>query len=108
MASLTLAGETYAIAPFRLRELRSAAPFIDRLGARAGQPVSVASAGETLADMLAVLAAGLEGVTADALAAKAGLGDLEAIREAFQAVMAEAGLKPADAPPGEGTGAPAP
>jgi hypothetical protein len=106
MARLTLGGETYEIAPFRLRELRLAAPFIDRLSARAGAPASVAAAAEGAADMLCALAVGIEGAAADALIASASLADMDAVRETFQAVMAEAGLKPAAS--GEGKGAPAP
>ena len=95
MAELTLAGDTHVIAPFKLAQLRRAAPYIDRLGARAGQAPSVEAAVESASDMLSVLAAGIPDVTADALQASAGLGDLDAIRTAFEAVMAEAGLKPA-------------
>lgn len=108
MATVTLWGERFEITPFRLRELRLAAPFIDRLGARAGAQPSVAAAAESAADMLAVLAVGLPGQDAEALLARAGLPDMEAIGEAFRAVMAEAGLKPVEAPPGEAAGAPAP
>ena len=112
MVPFTLAGRTHAIAPFRLGELRRAAPYIDRLSARAGQAPSVEAAVETAADMLNVLAAGIPDVTADALQASAGLGELDAIRTAFEAVLAEAGLKPASAPAraaaGEVQGASAP
>ena len=81
MAALTLGGRTYAIAPFKLRELRLAAPH-----------------------MLAVLAVGLAGVSLDELQAQASLTDLEALRQAFDRVMAEAGLKRSDgAPPREAT-----
>ena len=105
MAELTLGGQTWPIAPFRLRELRKAAPFIDRLGARAGQPPSVEAVAETAADMLAVLAVGIEAATAEGLQAQASLSDLDALRAAFEQVMAEAGLKrPEDTPPGEPQG----
>ena len=110
MAQLTLGGTTYAIAPFRLRELRLAAPHIDRLGARAGRLDGVAAVAETAADMLSVLAVGMGGVSADTLQAEACLADLEGLRAAFEAVMTEAGLtrRPGDAAPGEALGAPAP
>ena len=107
MATLTLAGRSYAIAPFRLRELRLAAPHIDRLAARRGPLASVEAVAETAADMVAVLAAGLDAASAQSLQAEVGLGDLEPLRAAFDAVMAEAGLKRAagDAAPGEAQGA---
>ena len=101
MAALTLDGVTYAIAPFRLRELRLAAPAIDRLSARAGQPASVEAVAETAADMLAVLAVGMQDVSFEALQAAASLGDLDALRQAFDQAMAEAGLRRPDVPPGE-------
>ncbi len=107
MAELTLGGTTYVIAPFRLRELRLAAPYIDRLGARVGKLDSVAAVAETAADMLAVLAVGMDDATLESLQAQASLEDLDALRQAFDAVMAEAGLKRAggDASPGEAQGA---
>ena len=110
MAELTLGGVTYAIAPFRLRQLRLAAPAIDRLSARAGKPASVEAAAETAADMLAVLAVGMADVTLDALQAQASLADLDGLRRAFEQVMAEAGLKRPEDPPGEahGTAPPVP
>ena len=104
MATLTLGGATYAIAPFRLRELRLAAPYIDRLSARAGKLSSVEAVAETAADMLAVLAAGMEGASLETLQAQASLTDLEALRAAFDQVMAEAGLKRPDTPQGEAEG----
>ena len=101
MAQLTLGGATYVIAPFRLRELRLAAPHIDRLCARVGKLASVEAVAETAADMLAVLAAGLAEVSPEVLQAQVGLADLDALRTAFDEVMAEAGLKRPDGPPGE-------
>ena len=102
MAALTLGTTTYAIAPFRLRELRKAAPYIDRL--------SVEAVAETAADMLAVLAVGMADASLETLQAQAGLGDLEAVREAFDQVVAEAGLTRPEPSPGEagGTAAPVP
>lgn len=91
MATLTLGGRVYEIAPFRLRELRLAAPHIDRLAARQGPPGSVAAVAEAAADMLAVLAAGLPGVAGEELQAAASLDDLEGLRSTFDTVMAEAG-----------------
>ena len=109
MAALTLGGTTYAIAPFKLRELRQAAAHIDRLAARAGNLDSVAAVAETAADMVAVLAVGISDADLEALQAQVSLEDLDALRQAFDAVMVEAGLKRApsesDATPGEPQGA---
>ena len=111
MAELRLGAQTYAIAPFRLRELRLAAPHIDRLSARAGKLTSVEAVAETAADMLEVLAVGVPGVSAETLQAEVSLADLDDLRAAFDQVMAEAGLKRPEGPsPGEaqGTAAPVP
>ena len=107
MATLTLAGRSYTIAPFRLRELRLAAPHIDRLAARKGPLASVEAVAETAADMLSVLAVGLADASLESLQAEVALDDLERLRAAFDAVMAEAGLKrpQGEAAPGEGQGA---
>ncbi len=108
MAELTLGGQTYAIAPFKLRELRRAAPYIDRLSARAGQLESVEAVAETAADMLAVLAAGVAETSLEDLQAQASLADLDGLRSAFDQVMAEAGLKRPEHPSGEDQGTPPP
>ncbi|WP_174301870.1 hypothetical protein [Caulobacter sp. S45] len=104
MTELTLAGVTHTIAPFRLRELRLAAPAIDRLGERAGKLSSVEAVAETAADMLAVLAVGMSGVSLEELQARVGLDDLDALRAAFDQVMAEAGLRRPEHPAGEAPG----
>ena len=106
MAVANLGGRTYTVAPFKLRELRLAAPHIDAVSAlaAAGRLSTVEGLAAAARDMLAVLAVGIEGVTVDDLEAQAGLGDLAALRETFDQVLQEAGLKR----PGEGPGAPAP
>ncbi len=98
MAKLTLGGTDYEIRPFKLREIRAAAPFIDRVWARSrGGETGVAAMADSLSDMLAALAAGVDGVTAADLEAQAGMDDLPAIRDAFNAVLQEAGFKPKSA-----------
>jgi hypothetical protein len=107
MATLTLGGRAYEIAPFRLRELRRAAPHIDRLAGRRAPLDTVAAVAETAADMLAVIGCGLPDEEAEALVARVSLAELEAVRAAFDQVMAEAGLKRGASAPGEAPGAPA-
>ncbi len=109
MAQAIIGGRAYWISPFRLRELRLAAPFIDKVSARArsGGLATVEGASEAAYDMLCVLAVGVEDATADQLAAEASLQELSALREAFDQVMAEAGLKrEGDRPAGEPRPAP--
>ena len=105
MALLRIGEAVYEVRPFRLRELRLAAPFIDRAEQRrqaGGGGFELIT--ESAYDMLCVLALGLDGVSADALEAELGVEDLPALREAFAAVLAEAGFKPV----GEETPAAAP
>lgn len=95
MAQAIIGGVAYWISPFRLRELRLAAPFIDKVSARAreGALATVQGASEAAYDMLCVLAVGIEGANPDQLAADATVEDLAALRTAFDQVMEEAGLK---------------
>lgn len=108
MASLTLGSKTYAVAPFKLRELRRAAPHIDRLAARGGRFETVEAVTEAAADMVGVVAVGIAEATAEGLLAEMGLGDLERLRAAFEAVLAEAGLQRPETPPGEPQAGPPP
>jgi hypothetical protein len=104
VAKLLIAGAEHDIRPFKLREIRQAAPFIDRVGARAkAGDATLKSMSEAALDMLATLAVGMDGVSADDLEARMSLADLPAVREAFNAVLAEAGLTS----PGEAMPAPA-
>jgi hypothetical protein len=108
MATALIGGRTYSVAPFKLRELRRAAPHIDAVSAlaAAGRLSTVEGVAMAARDMLAVLAVGLDGVSVDELEAQASLGDLAGLRETFDQVLLEAGLK---RPEGEavGEGAPA-
>ena len=104
MARAVIGGRAYDIAPFRLRELRRAAPFIDRVAARgaAGGAAGIEAAAQTAFDMLGVLAAGIEGATPERLEAEASLDELAALHTSFDQVLAEAGLtRPERDPVGE-------
>lgn len=106
MAVANIGGRLYTVAPFKLRELRAAAPHIDAVSAlaAAGRLSTVEGVAAAARDMLAVLAVGIDGATVDELEAQASLGDLAALRETFDQVLQEAGLKQ----PGEAPGAAAP
>ena len=109
MAQAIIGGRAYAVAPFKLRELRLAAPFIDRVASRARAGVAgVEGAAETAFDMLSVLAVGIEGATPEALAAAASLEELTALRVTFDQVLAEAGLTPAQPAGASALGEPQP
>jgi hypothetical protein len=105
VARLTLGGADYDIRPYKLREVRLAAPHIDRViaRARAGDAGLEAMTAAAL-DMLAALAVGMTGVTAENLEASMAVADLPAVRDAFNAMLQEAGFTAA----GEAQPAPAP
>ena len=97
MAELTIAGVTYPVRPFKLRELRQAAPAIDRVTARS-QDASVGAMERmtaSIADMLEVCAAGIEGKTAAELVDEMSMADMPALKQTFDTIMVEAGLKAA-------------
>ena len=105
MAVAHIGGRAFTVAPFKLRELRAAAPHIDAVSAlaAAGRLSTVEGLATAARDMLAVLAVGIDGATVDDLEAQASLGDLAGLRETFDQVLQEAGLKrpeaPAEVPP---------
>lgn len=105
MARLTLGGADYEVCPFKLREVRLAAPCIDRVIARARSgDLSLEAMTAAALDMLAALVVGMTGVTAEELEASMGVADLPAVRDAFNAMLEEAGFTAA----GEAQPAPAP
>jgi hypothetical protein len=105
MAVAIIGGRSYTVAPFKLRELRRAAPHIDAVSAlaAAGKLSTVQGVAAAARDMLAVLAVGIEGADVDDLEAQASLQDLVGLRETFDQVLKAAGLTPpGDASLGEG------
>ncbi len=97
MATLTLGATVYEIRPFRFRELKKAAPVIDRIGARAKSGAARGLVGRTdgVADILEVLAIGIDGKSADDLDAELTMADVPGLQNAFVDLLAESGLKPA-------------
>lgn len=104
MASLRAGGRTYAVRPFKLGELRRAAPHIDRLAARGGRFDSLEALAEAAADMIAAIAVGIPGADPQALLAETSLQELDGVRAAFEAVLAEAGLQRSQAAEGAAAG----
>ncbi len=99
MARVTIGGLARDLRPFKFRELRQAAPAIDRIAARArAQAGGLEAMTEGLADLLEVLAIGLDGASADDLAAELGLTEVAGVQTAFADLLAESGLKPAGEP----------
>ncbi len=99
MAKLTIGGVDYEVRPFKFRELRQAATAIDRIAARAGLNAGgLAAMTDGLNDLLEVLAIGLEGRSADDLAAELAMTEVAGIQAAFVSLLAESGLKPVGEP----------
>jgi hypothetical protein len=95
VARLIVGGAAYDLRPFKFRELRQAAPAIDRIAARARLGAGGLSAmTEGLNDLLEVLAIGLEGKTAEDLAADLAMTEVAGVQTAFISLLAESGLKP--------------
>lgn len=105
MATLTIAGVSYPIAPYKLAQLEEAAPIIDAINARAGSGNSMEGAIASASEMSAVLAIGLrkEDPEHDVawLKEQIGFGDMAELTRAFTEVMVEAGLASKDSLPGE-------
>ncbi len=104
MAEVVIGGAAYALRPFKFRELRQAAPAIDRIAGRARSGASGLTAmTEGLTDVLEVLAIGLSDRSADDLAADLAMTEVAGVQAAFVSLLTESGLKPA----GESEPAPA-
>jgi len=96
VARLIIGGAVHELRPFKFRELRQAAPAIDRIAARARVGGSgLAAMTEGVSDLLEVLAIGLEGRSADDLAADLDMTEVAGVQAAFVSLLAESGLKPA-------------
>jgi hypothetical protein len=105
VVKLVIGAAAYDIRPYRLCEVRRAAPHIDRVIAHAKSgDLSLAATSVAALDMLAAMAVGIDGVTAEELEAAMGVADLAAVRDAFNAMLVEAGFTA----PGEGEPAQAP
>jgi len=99
VAKLIVGGAAYDLRPFKFRELRQAAPAIDRIAARAREGAGgLAAMTEGLNDLLEVLAIGLEGRSADDLAADLAMSEVAGVQAAFVSLLTESGLKPVGEP----------
>jgi hypothetical protein len=95
VARLIAGGVAYDLRPFKFRELRQAAPAIDRIAARARSGAGgLAAMTEGLNDLLEVLAIGLEGRSAEDLAAELAMTEVAGVQAAFVSLLTESGLKP--------------
>ena len=106
MASLTIAGRSFEIAPYKLGALRRAAPHIDAINASINAAsladddgvISIAALFENTEHIVAVIAIGLQKLdatlTAEVLDDMIGADDMPALGAALRDILAEAGLAP--------------
>jgi hypothetical protein len=95
VARLIVGGTDYELRPFKFRELRQAAPAIDRIAGRARLGAGgLAAMTEGLNDLLEVLAIGLEDRSAEDLAADLCMTEVAGVQVAFVSLLTESGLKP--------------
>lgn len=102
MANLTLGGRSFAIAPFKLRELRLAAPHIDHVNNVAGSLTTFAGMTESARSIIEILAIGVNKIDptldADALEELASMEDMTNLQAALKELMEESGLSKGEAP----------
>jgi len=99
VARLIVGGAAYDLRPFKFRELRQAAPAIDRIAARGRSSASgLAAMADGLADLLEVLAIGLPDRSAEDLAAELSMTEVAGVQAAFVSLLTESGLKPVGEP----------
>lgn len=108
MAIIHILGRDFAIAPYKLGELRRAAPFIDNIQRKADGSGLLSDLMDSAVDLLNVLSIGLVKIdpmlTADYLEANVSMDEFARLQTAFVALSAESGLTRK----GEATAPPAP
>ena len=102
MARVIISGRAFDLAPYKLAQLRQAAPFIDRINASQGALTSVEGMVSAAGDFLGVLAVGLARIdpslTLTVLEEMIGLDDVPALRDGFMEVLQESGMIAGEAP----------
>ena len=108
MATLTIEGRSFEIAPYKLGALRKAAPHIDAINAALGSLDTLEGMMDNMEHVVGVLSIGLAKIdpalTPDALADIVGIEDMKALGDALRDILQESGL----APKGEATAPTAP
>jgi len=102
MARVIISGRAFDLAPYKLAQLRQAAPFIDRINASQGALTSVEGMVSAAGDFLGVLAVGLARIdpslTLTVLEEMIGLDDVPALRDGGMEVLQESGMIAGEAP----------
>jgi len=97
MANIHVLGRDFAIAPYKLGELRRAAPFIDNIQRKTDGSGSLSDLMDSALDLLNVLSIGLVKIdpvlTADYLEANVSMDEFVGLQTAFLELSEESGLK---------------
>ena len=106
MATIHLLGRDFAIAPYKLGELRRAAPYIDNIQRKTDGTGSLTDLMDSAVDLLHVLSIGLVKIdpllTPDYLEANVSMDEFVGLQTAFLDLSEDSGLKrtgEAEAPP---------
>ena len=98
MAKLEIGGRAFELAPFKLADLRKAAPHIDAINATAGALSTfegMVAVGRSIIEVLAVAIMKIDAaMDADALEGLADLADMTKLQAALSDLLAESGLAP--------------
>lgn len=102
MAKVTIGGVEYTLEPYKLRELRAAAPAMDAFGALSNEPATPGQAIDRLTPALGIILPGLRkqdaSWTIDRMEAELSLSEATDLNGVIIEIMREAGLKPAGEP----------
>ena len=102
MVTITLMGRDFDVAPYRIKQLRQAAPFIMAINGKIGSLTSLEAAVDVSADMCGFLAIGMSKIdptfTQDYLEDNVGLDAIVDLQKAVMDVLTASGLKPGEAP----------
>jgi hypothetical protein len=97
MATIRILGRDFAIAPYKLGELRRAAPFIDNIQRKTDGSGSLSDLMDSAVDLLNVLSIGLVKVdpilTPDYLEANVSMDEFVGLQTAFVELSEESGLQ---------------
>lgn len=97
MATIHILGRDFAIAPYKLGELRRAAPFIDNIQRKTDGSGSLSDLMDSAVDLLNVLSIGLVKVdpilTPDYLEANVSMDEFVGLQTAFVELSEESGLQ---------------
>lgn len=98
MVKVTLLGREFDVAPYKLGALKQAAPFVDRVNAKAGALTTLEGALDVAADLVGFVQIGLAKVdpalTVESMLDEIGYDEMPALQVAFRDILQASGLKP--------------